>query len=1365
MMSLSPLKASLNRWQLLVTTVILSLLLLPALGRPGLLDPWEMDRAAVGRHMAAPPRVVIVEAGTGALLTQIDKQLQAQFVLAHPFEQRDTTAVSAMQQAVTRATRQVSHALVVDVDAVLGEARTDADKRVEVLAGQLATIEGANRGTPTLLVSKRAGAELENLHKNLALGRARAALISYKTSIFAGLFSDDRVAFLLASAHAADDTVLQADAVAAALKQRTPSPWSLPVHMRDNQSVTAPWLDAALTGLSLKILGPSEFAARFPAALLAILLGLVVVVAARRLWGSTEAWLVLLVYATLPMTFGLGRVLTFEATAPLGIALCTLGLAQGFLRRGWLWLGWFILGFAILLLGRGMAGAGIACGIAGLALLALGPQPAAIAATLLAGLATAVAANWVYNGNPDDMFLRSLRFTQWPFGGGPDMVHRDFAWFVGQAGFGLFPWGAPFVVGLARLLGTPNAAEPSDNAEQDAIRQRVSAVLLIGVLVPFCIDALLIKKYNHFVIPAAPLAAVVTGVMLADLLRGKLKGRVLAVFIALATLLLHREIGKGADAVTRFIAFDPPLGGTDFPWPADLLMPRSLRAVALLSVLGFALGRAEPLASLRATVAKLRQPRAAAWALGLVGMVWILDALISLGTKLDVLLKSNAITSGYNYDRIWVELQGRRPEVIAGATVFALTLAMAAAATLLPRGEMTRHFLVRLPLKISRIFSALPVAIAAVAVGAATVLFAGLAKYAELHAGDWGGAFAAGLADSAFYVPLLAAIVALALRKWLQRFVPAQDNLFAPLARGLATRTPLIVALLMFAALSGVGIGASQVAGTWSYTYLGGIWLWSLASMLAIWAVAQEDAGAYGWPLLVIGKIVAAPVFMVFALRYIQEVQPLTDALKYLAHVLLTAPDSGMLIGVAIALLINRLALRIRLLDRLMGLVINGVAKLEQPRIAAAALGFAAFVFSAGYAYSLLPALSVHYSQKHLLVKIADAGGAGKDLTGTPRTFTHGSAKSANDNNFYTATMPLIEDRQAVLNLLAARNVATRITDNSEGGLARTIVLPGFAAAVDANKDGKRDQNAWFGVATKSDGLQVGATDAKWTPHAWQGATFYPPTGDAVQVLDNTADSLTLAAKVDVTADDPTKGAFTLDKWANGPPEHEKFAAQEASSRFVVVPKDGFSELNHAYRQAFAGQHIAVLDAASSRLVLATNRLPAGAVDQNWLRKAILSQAEFDKLSGVRKMAANFDNQIALIGYKLAEPSVARSQKYKLTLYWKVLKQVPTSWKLFMHPHPLNLDRWPLTDPDPSEEEGSKPCGGCFQTNHWMVGDIIADSFEQEVPLGTQSGPNEIILGWYNPGSDTRMPLLSASGEGVIKHNDNRVTIGQLQVR
>jgi hypothetical protein len=276
----------------------------------------------------------------------------------------------------------------------------------------------------------------------------------------------------------------------------------------------------------------------------------------------------------------------------------------------------------------------------------------------------------------------------------------------------------------------------------------------------------------------------------------------------------------------------------------------------------------------------------------------------------------------------------------------------------------------------------------------------------------------------------------------------------------------------------------------------------------------------------------------------------------------------------------------------------------------------------------------------------------------------------------------------------------------------------------------------------------------------------WAPAQQSATVVDNGVDSLTLTEPLALVPDDGAKGWLAIDKAQAGDklPEPWRYSAEAAVQRFLVLPKDQFSELNHAFRQNHQGRHIAVLDAESSRLVLAANFLSAAQPDRNWVKQSLITPAEMAAQKGLRKVNVNFDNTIQLVGYKLADAAVSRSQKYKMTLYWKVLKATPTSWKLFMHPHPLHLDRWPLTNPDPSEDE-NKPCGGCFQTNHWMAGDIIADYFEQEVPLGTNAGPSEIILGWYNPGNDTRLPLLSATGPGVIKHGDNRATIGHLQIR
>lgn len=1368
----------LTRWQGAAAALLLAALLLPGLGRSGLLDPWEMDRAAVARRMAAGPRVLVVEGAKGDLLPALERAAPQRYGLVHPSEQ-DASARAAVTQAIAWLGKQVAHAVVVDVDAALAERN---GPKPDALATQLVQLRDASRGSALLLVVQKP----EAIRQALAHARARSLQQTLRsaalnTSAFEGEAVERALAGLL---QRGDETFTTSATLAQDLARTCPSPFWMPVHKRDGQTVTTPWLDAALTAASLRTFGPSETAARLPGALLAILTGVLLVLAVRRLWGPTEAWLVLLVYATLPMTWGLARTVTFEATAPLGLTLATLGLALGAANRAKGWLIWWLAGLLVLGLGLGMTGLVTAAALAVAATLVLGDLRrmglAALTSLILLGIAALV----IYRGDPDDALLRSLRFTWWPFGAGPDAFHRDFSWFLGQLGFALYPWGAPLVLGAARLLGTPGSLEPGspEPLEPDtplADRFRPGAVVLCALAAAVTVDSILIRQFHHFVAPVGPLAALVVAVMLGDLLAGRVGGRVVALFVFLGTLLLHHDLGKEAASVTRFVAFDPPLtNGTGEPmWPAELVLPRGLRAVALLSVLAFAFGAASPARTVRSVVEQLRRPRTAAWTLGIVGILWALDVLISLGTKLDVLLKAAANTTNYNYDRIWVTLQGLRPEVIAGAVAFALVLTCAALATVRERSALERRWFLRLPFHLGAVLQWPTAALALTGAAALAVLLAGCAVLVHVQHVGWGQALAVGATSAAFLLPLLVAAVVVAVRALTGR-VPgldphADDSLLAPLAQGVQQDFPLALGIPLLAALAGLGIGASQAAGTWTYAFLAATWALGLLVAFTIIGRAQFRVPGYGWPLAALGLVVAGSVFGPLAVRYVhenvdaaargQEAAERKEALKYLAHVLLTAVDTGALLVVAAFVVINRLAARHLRLGRAVEFGLGLVQRLQKPAVAVGALVLAGAVFATAYAFSLLPNLAVHYSQKHLLVKIAEAGGTAKDPSGAPRTFTYGSARTGGDNNFYTQSMPRIEDRAAVLDLLADKNVATRITDNAEGGATRQLALAGWSDALDGNHDRKRDQPAWFGIASKVDGTQVQVQAAGWQPGQWQGASLYgPDVKIAVAVLENTADRLTLAQAATLTADDPGRGAFTLDK--SGAAEGPTHAGMQPVQRFVVVPKDAFSELNHAFRMASGGQHIPVLDAASSRLVLATNRLQPGQPDQNWLRKAVLTPQQFAQIPGVTRMYANFDNSIELIGYKLAEAAVARSQKYKLTFYWRVKKPTATSWKLFMHPHPLHLDRWPLTEPDPSEDE-NKPCGGCFQTNHWLAGDIIADSFEQEVPLGTQSGPNEIILGWYNPSSDTRMPVIAATGEGVIKHGDNRVTIGQLQVR
>ncbi len=1359
---LQRLETRLRPWQLALAAAVFAAALLPGLGKPGLLDPWEMDRAAVARRMAGLPRVVVAESSGDKLLATLEKQASGQYALVRASAKLDAGALASLQGAAQRLGREVAHLLVVDADAV----RQQQGGGWTEVASQLGAIEAQNRGMRMVLVSD---SDAAGLRKAVQQARAKALAQGNKNAATAGWLDSDSDAAGLWPLLGGRDEVVPVAQLIRAVATAVPSPWAWPVHKREGNNLPIAWLDAAVAAVGLSAAGPTEFGARLGGALLTLLTGLLVVLGSRRLFGATGGWCALAVYATLPMSMGFGRILTLEVSPMLGVTLVALGLAQGAARKpvqvGRDWPLWVVTGALVLLLGRGLGGATMAAGMCVAYVLAAAdwrPAPVSLAVATLALLGGAA---YVVLGEPDSQVLRGLRFTQGAFSAGPDQYHRDFAWFVGQAGFGLFPWGAAVALGLGRLLAGDQDEGSTDRAAH------VGAALLIGVVVPFAVVATLIRTFHHLVVPIAGVSAVAAAALLADLLRGKVSGRLAAAFVALSTLLLHREISKNGDALTRFLAFDPPIaavGATSDPsWPAELAMPRPAHVLALLAVLAFAVGTAKPMATIERAVQWLRTRTAAAWTLAAIGLIWAIDALASLGSKLDVLLKTQAQTTGYNYDRLWVVIQDTRPEVLAAAAVFATLLALAGLTTVLGERLATQRGY-RLTLTLAKSLHSDLVALIAWSIGVLMVLGSGLGVLVQLHPEvGYGGALAAGAGSAAFLTPLVL-LIAVGLVLVVGKPLQDTDSLWAPLVAGARQRTPLVFGMVGLLAVAGLGIGASQAAGTWSFPlFLIGTWWLAAVAVLTVVGRAQANAAGYAWPAVAAGAFALFVLFGPLAGRYVTEVTPQAEPYKYLAKVLIAAPDSGLLVGAAVVVALNRWVAGRTVVagwvDR--GLALAG--HIEQPRWAATALVVAGVCFSGGYAWTLLPGLSVHFSQKHLVARIAESGGTTSDDRGVPRAFAHGAAKAGNDNNFYTQSMPLLEDRQATLQLLAGANAAARISEGGQGGTSRVVAVPGWHAGLDTKKAGQRDASAWFGVVSAADGAKVRVDKAGWSVGVWQGAAVYAPQGQTATVVDNTADTLTLSATLLLTADDATRGWLTLDKWSAARPQGvqpELFAAPGPLQRFVVLPKDTFSELNHAMRQHQGGQHIALVDASSSRLVLATNFLQTTQPDQNWLKKALITQVDLAKEKTLRKIFVNFDNCIHLIGYKLADHSVSRSQKYKMTLYWKVVKATPTSWKLFMHPHPLHLDRWPLTQPDPSEDE-NKPCNGCFQTNHWMPGDLIADEFEQEVPLGTNSGPNEIIIGYYNPSNDQRLAVLAATGPGVIKHGDNRATIGHLQIR
>jgi hypothetical protein len=225
--------------------------------------------------------------------------------------------------------------------------------------------------------------------------------------------------------------------------------------------------------------------------------------------------------------------------------------------------------------------------------------------------------------------------------------------------------------------------------------------------------------------------------------------------------------------------------------------------------------------------------------------------------------------------------------------------------------------------------------------------------------------------------------------------------------------------------------------------------------------------------------------------------------------------------------------------------------------------------------------------------------------------------------------------------------------------------------------------------------------------------------------------------------------------------------------------RGSFSDLNHQFRELSDGQHLTVLDDRSSRILLATSQLRAGEESHNWLQQATRTESEFlaEVASGeIRGFDAenpldgviDWSGKMSFLGWRMDNHTVSKGKEYTVHLYFRCNTAMDTSYKLFLHMdragHRIHSDHWPLAVSQGAEP--GKHCIGCFQTDHWLPGDIVVDTYSREVPYGAPSGETEIWLGWFNPKNDNRLPI-TGWDEGIVHYggSDNRARVGAFVVR
>lgn len=210
-------------------------------------------------------------------------------------------------------------------------------------------------------------------------------------------------------------------------------------------------------------------------------------------------------------------------------------------------------------------------------------------------------------------------------------------------------------------------------------------------------------------------------------------------------------------------------------------------------------------------------------------------------------------------------------------------------------------------------------------------------------------------------------------------------------------------------------------------------------------------------------------------------------------------------------------------------------------------------------------------------------------------------------------------------------------------------------------------------------------------------------------------------------------------------PELMQFLAGQSGERtFAIV---GAAEMGGIDREAhLRGLSYFVIDDSNAQYLLLSNRLLAGEVDLNPLRRYVSSIAPQPKVP----QQVVFDDRIELIGYD-APPEVARGEELVIRLYYRVLAPIPVSYKIFLHFDGAGA-RW---------NGDHAPVGGKFQTSYWSPGTYITD--EHRIPVGRMSqapGYYQVFTGFWPGGDGPRMTVSAGPHEA-----DQRVRIGIIRVK
>jgi hypothetical protein len=131
---------------------------------------------------------------------------------------------------------------------------------------------------------------------------------------------------------------------------------------------------------------------------------------------------------------------------------------------------------------------------------------------------------------------------------------------------------------------------------------------------------------------------------------------------------------------------------------------------------------------------------------------------------------------------------------------------------------------------------------------------------------------------------------------------------------------------------------------------------------------------------------------------------------------------------------------------------------------------------------------------------------------------------------------------------------------------------------------------------------------------------------------------------------------------------------------------------------------------------------------------------------------ANLGDLVEFLGYDLEKTRFSSGDVVPLTLYWRALEEMDTSYTVFTHLIDEDNRIWGQQDNPP--QKGGHP------TTRWVKGEVVTDSYNLPIKPDVPPGEYVIEIGLYDAATGERLPVLNEKGESV----DDRVLLRKLWV-